>query len=436
MKRCLTGLLCLGGLIVPSIMFAQQVFFVTDANFPIHRLQSADAEVMEFKNKILVLADKEQVATAISNIDVPVGRPVSENLTKPVIAVRRGIDTPLTKFTDRLIILFQEGPVTVFQTLPSVLKRIMAAQSNHFQIMSFDESPRLHIPASRAFDDSQIKKTMPLRDEFTSTLGGKVQIDRLMNDIQTLQDFKTRYTYQASFLESAKWCLEQFKAMGYDAALEEYTDSGKLQYNVVAKSKNATEEDSFYVIGAHLDSVSENPRVHAPGADDNGSGSAATLEMARVFAGTTFEKNLQFVLFAGEEVGLRGSTAYVRKFLGGDDKDKIRGAVILDMIGFDHKGPVSGLLETKSVNKDLIKVFSDEAASFGFSDISVSYRPFGSDHMPFLNKKIPAFLFIETEYDDNPNYHRTTDTFEYVNSELVEAITRTSVQGLEKLLTD
>jgi Zn-dependent M28 family amino/carboxypeptidase len=256
-----------------------------------------------------------------------------------------------------------------------------------------------------------------------------------MNDIQTLQDFKTRYTYEQGYLDSAMWCLEQFKAMGYDVALEEYKDSGKLQYNVVAKSKVATEDGFFYVLGAHLDSVSENPRVSAPGADDNGSGSAAVLELARVFANTEFEKSLQFVLFAGEEVGLRGSTAYVKKFLGGNGKEKILGAVIFDMIGFDHKPPVSGLLETKSVNKDFIKIFSDEASRIGFSDISVSYRPFGSDHMPFLNQQIPCFLFIETEYDDNPNYHKTTDIVEFVNSELAAAIIKTSVLGLEKLLT-
>ena len=430
--KTLTGLLCVVGLVLPSVVYAQQVFFVTDANIPVNKLTAAGAQVCEFEDKLLVLADKQQMAISLTNIDVPLGTEVNSRLTKPVIAHRRGIDTPLARFSKRMVVLFEDGPITIFQTLPSVLKRIMDEQSNHFQIMSFDENPRLHISASRAFDKITADDA---KSEKRAVLGDKVDIIRIMDHIQCLQDFKTRYTYEPSFLESANWALKRFEAMGYDVELVEYKDSDRPQFNVVAKSKSATADDFYYVVGAHLDSISENPRVHAPGADDNGSGAAGTLEMARVFAGTKFEKNIQFVLFAGEEVGLRGSTAYVRKFLAENDKDKIRGAVILDMIGFDHKGPVSGLLETKIAYKEFIKVFSDEAAVFGSPEISVSFSPFGSDHMPFINNKIPAFLFIETEYDDNPNYHRTTDIIDYVNGELVEAIIKISVQGLEKLLS-
>ena len=410
-------------------VIAEQTFFVTSPDSLTHRLLRS-AKTCEFKDTVLVLADSVQVPDRLNVPGFPRGRVVSDKLSEPVIGISRSAESPLDEFEDRLIVLHKDGPITVFQTLPSVMKRLNDRRSNHFEIISFDEGARLHIPATRAFGGGRTPESA-----LSESMAESVDIEAMMSTIKTLENFKTRYTYGTEFVDSAKWCRKQFEDLGYKAELVEYSDSGRKQFNVVAVSENADENTPFFVIGAHLDSTSENARVLAPGADDNGSGCAGVIEMARVFAGTAYEKNLKFVLFGGEEVGLKGSSAYVRSQMSESDFKNIRGAVIFDMIGFDHKAPVSALLETRSSYESFIKVFADKAQIMGTPAISVSYRPFGSDHMPFLNKKIPTFLYIEDEYDFNPNYHKTTDVVGDVVPELVEAITKTTVAGLEELIS-
>jgi aminopeptidase-like protein len=104
------------------------------------------------------------------------------------------------------------------------------------------------------------------------------------------------------------------------------------------------------------------------------------------------------------------------------------------MIGFDKTPPVSGLIETKRFSEDFINKFKAVSDKIGKLEISTSYNPWGSDHVPFLNKNIPCFLFIEEEYGANPNYHRTTDTLKYVNMELVAETTRVVVETLTDLI--
>ena len=68
--------------------------------------------------------------------------------------------------------------------------------------------------------------------------------------------------------------------------------------------------DDRFVVGAHYDSISGNP-FDAPGAEDNASGCAGVLEIARIFAANPPEATIHFVCYAGEEQGLHGSTAHV-----------------------------------------------------------------------------------------------------------------------------
>ena len=348
-------------------------------------------------------------------------------LSEPHVAIRRGLHSPLDKFKTRIRVLYEKGGVTIFQTLPSVLKRLLDERSNHFEVIPFDENLKLHLPLKRILKGKSRQEPAPLADE--------VNGERMMADVRILEGFVTRYAYSDKYLESAKWCLEELKKMGYETKLVEYTDWSAKGWNVEAYTADYSDVEWFYVIGGHLDSTSPRPRDEAPGADDNGSGAAGVLEAARVFAGTEMAKHIRFVLFGGEEVGLRGSTNFVKQIKAAGLLPKVRGAVIFDMLGWDAKEPISALVETKSSCEDYIQPFLAAANEEEKLATSISYHPFGSDHMPFFREQVPCFLFIEDEYDSNPHYHQVTDKSEAINVALFEAIVRVTVRTIQRLVS-
>ncbi len=114
--------------------------------------------------------------------------------------------------------------------------------------------------------------------------------------------------------------------------------------NVVADLAGDADEDDVIIVCAHFDSV-----WAGPGAIDNGGGTAAMMELARVYAGKGCRRNLRFVAFGGEEMGLWGARGYVKKLKDANDKtkknkdfeldglrtelDRVRFVVNLDMMG-------------------------------------------------------------------------------------------------------
>jgi Zn-dependent M28 family amino/carboxypeptidase len=163
----------------------------------------------------------------------------------------------------------------------------------------------------------------------------------------------------------------------------------------------------FYLLGAHLDSTSPDIQNNAPGADDNASGSAGALEVATLLAKHPQAKKVRFVLFAGEEVGIRGSGAYAKELASTGEIKKCLGAVIFDMIGWDrnHRSPRSSR-RASSRRRSSSPSSPRRAPELRRHD---QLQPVGSDHIPFLKQNVPTFLFIEDEFETNSNYHQTSD---------------------------
>src|SRR5690606_30131794 len=105
------------------------------------------------------------------------------------------------------------------------------------------------------------------------------------------------------------WLHEQLAGLGYEVSLQPYA---KRRFgdesNVVAEKRGTRCPDEVIVVVAHLDDVGH-PQA---GADDNASGTAGLLELARILAEVETERTVRFVSVNGEEDGLRGSRAYVR----------------------------------------------------------------------------------------------------------------------------
>lgn len=153
--------------------------------------------------------------------------------------------------------------------------------------------------------------------------------------------------------------------------------------NVVAQLARAAPQLLF---GAHLDSV-----TRSPGANDNASGSVAVLELARRIRNTPLAGKSVFVLFDGEEDGLRGSRAYVS-----DEKTGgLKAMFNFDMVGVNVTPLAVGgdrqLGELAQKTVPSLKIFQDGG---------------NSDHASFLNAGVPA-LFFHRGVD--PNYHQPGD---------------------------
>jgi hypothetical protein len=187
--------------------------------------------------------------------------------------------------------------------------------------------------------------------------------------------------------------------------------------NVLAYLPGKTDE--YVIIGAHYDHLGRGNfdslapaqigQIH-PGADDNASGTAGVLELARLLAPQKgqLRRGILFMSFAGEELGLLGSAEWVKDPT--RPLDKAVAMLNMDMIGRikDQKVYIGGV-GTGSTRKAAVE---QATASSGFK---IEYSPGGyssSDHTSFVSKKIPVLFFFSGLHSD---YHKPSDTWEKIN---------------------
>lgn len=187
----------------------------------------------------------------------------------------------------------------------------------------------------------------------------------------------------------------------------------KTSYNVIAKKAPHPKKDNGQIVtvGAHHDSV-----PNGPGANDDASGVAATLELARIMAKTPTDTELRFVTFGAEEKGLVGSYHYADT-LTDEELDNMVAHFQMDMVGSRDAGEL--IMFTPDGNKNLV---TDLGASAG-ARISgaVDYGQLGrSDHVPFFLKGIPSALFIHAPLE--PWYHSPDDTIDKISKEKLQNV--------------
>ena len=162
------------------------------------------------------------------------------------------------------------------------------------------------------------------------------------------------------------------------------------------------------VIGGHYDSVPA-----GPGANDNASGTAVVIEMARAMAADDVFDDACFVLFGSEEIGLIGSANYVAS-LTPSERDTIEAMLNFDMLGVGDGWPFGG---SRSV-LDIVSAEADRLAIDHSTEVSLPAGA-GSDHASFINADIPAVIF---NCFCDPNYHSSGDKMEHIEEQrLAEA---------------
>jgi len=194
--------------------------------------------------------------------------------------------------------------------------------------------------------------------------------------------------------------------------------------------------DEYVIVGAHYDHLgkgdshslapSQIGQIH-PGADDNASGTAGVLELARIVAPLAgkLDRGILFANFAGEELGLLGSAEWVKEPT--RPLDKAVAMLNMDMIGRikDDKVFIGGIGTGTTLRSAVEDAAQGSSLHFEYSEGGYS----SSDHTSFVSKKIPVLFFFSGLHSD---YHKPSDTWDKINAasatQLLNLVSKVSIE--------
>jgi hypothetical protein len=201
----------------------------------------------------------------------------------------------------------------------------------------------------------------------------------------------------------------------------------KAQYEKSARTMNVVGmiegsdpelKNEFVIIGAHLDHVGTQAGLMFPGANDNASGAAGVLEIAKAFSLNKLKqkRSVIFVLFAGEEQGLNGSKHFVESWKNG--YDGITAMLNLDCVGYGDSIQV-GNGKSAPMLWQIAKQIDEGSTS---SMVDRTWKGGGADATRFHEKGIPCLYFVTTNSYDH--LHQPSDKVETLNPDLYEKIVK------------
>lgn len=242
----------------------------------------------------------------------------------------------------------------------------------------------------------------------------------------------------------------------------------RVWHNIFVDLPGTTLPGEVLIVGAHFDSVRQ-----GPGADDNGTGTAALLELAGALHGREMKRSVRIIFFNLEEVGLIGSQTYVNHWVNdhrepkdGDAADAVKperiiGMVSLEMLGYytdapdSQKSPIKaipGVFEPSTVGDFIAIVGLQQHQGFSRSLATemqkaeprvklalVDFLPLPvpdmarSDHAPFWLAGQPAVMMTDTANFRNPNYHKATDTIETIDAARFTMVTEALARAIVAL---
>jgi hypothetical protein len=252
----------------------------------------------------------------------------------------------------------------------------------------------------------------------------EVSIDSVRSIMQRMQDFRTRYCMAPNRDTVVRWVSNKFISMGYtDVTLDSFQFWGTWQKNIIVSIKGTQDPSPNIIFGAHYDSWAFPDSTNAPGADDNASGIAAIMELARVLKMINYQSklSLKFIAFGVEEKGEIGSTVYARKAKSG-------GMNISLMVNHDIIAYPSPPYNTFRVNcypgseyiydqvKPTLEKYTTLTPLIGNLQIS--------DHASFGREGYPAIFLEETEI--SPLLHSANDIVANCNLDYCTEIIKSS----------
>ncbi|MCC7291645.1 MAG: M20/M25/M40 family metallo-hydrolase [Phycisphaerales bacterium] len=218
---------------------------------------------------------------------------------------------------------------------------------------------------------------------------------------------------------------------GWASPIQEFQTGALTAHNVVFALPGADAKlaDEWLVIGAHLDHLGVHDGQVYHGADDNASGVAGVIEVAKVFkkAQPAPARSILFCFFTGEERGFVGSRHFIQN--PPVPKERIVAMICADMIGRCDTPTIHGTgNQTCAAFGELVELAAKRVGiEMKFDHPEWTYQ---SDHYVFFAEKIP---FIYFGVEDHPDYHRPTDTADKINREEIERVSRLIYVAAEAL---
>ncbi len=210
-----------------------------------------------------------------------------------------------------------------------------------------------------------------------------------------------------------------FKDMGYAVERQCYKDrKADKECNIVARRRAPQPGAKTILVIGHMDSVGH----ENAGADDNASGAAGVLEMAKVLASYASDHDLVFVAANGEENEMAGSYACVRKMKASGELARVAWAINMDMIAWNRDGIIE--IETNKEFSAHADWVGSQARLYTKLEPHIAMPAWGSDHVPFLEAGIPTYLSIEHWEDHTPCYHQACDKLEALSMDYASDIVR------------
>jgi len=260
---------------------------------------------------------------------------------------------------------------------------------------------------------------------------------------------------EQSIKKTEKYITNYFENIGLEVEQQRYKYDNYDIANVIAGSQKNLLSSKYYIIGAHYDSVPE-----TYGADDNASGIAVLLELARYTIQEKISLPVRFVAFTAEEPPTfstrhQGSKVFVKSVK--EKKDEILGAIILEMVGYTSneqaypmvlkwmgypsKGNFIGIVgnrKSKKFGQSIFQSFKKNAQL----PVETLFVPFNgrilpdtrlSDHSSFWDAGLPAVMITDTAFFRNPNYHSPQDTFDTLDYFFMAELVKSLLVTLKKL---
>jgi hypothetical protein len=254
-----------------------------------------------------------------------------------------------------------------------------------------------------------------------------------------------------ALLAAASYVEGQLAEAGYAVRSQGYDVGGREVRNLAVEVTGSASGEAIVVVGAHYDSA-----PGTPGANDNASGMAALIELARRLHGASPARTIHLVAFVNEEppwyyTADMGSLRYARKLA--EDGVAVAGMLSLETIGYYRDTPKSqrypfpfslfypntgnflgfiGNVRSRRLTRDAVRAFREhggfpsEGAAVPSSVPGVGW----SDHWSFWQQGWPAVMVTDTAPFRYPHYHEPTDTPDKVDHDRLARV----VEGLEAVI--
>jgi hypothetical protein len=294
--------------------------------------------------------------------------------------------------------------------------------------------------------ESRDRTAARARDDEVGKLVDLLSREMFEADLRELVRFPTRFSTSTHYAAACDLVDQRLAALGYTTSRQSIDVNGLPSQNVVAR-RDGTGDGSgaasrgIVLVTAHLDSINHegNASSPAPGADDDGSGSAGVIAIARALKDYPGTHDLCLVLFGGEEQGLFGSKQFVAS-LAPADRARVKAVVNMDMIGTLNTPAPTVLLEGAELSQSVINGLAVAAATYTELSVQTSLNPFNSDHVSFIENGMPAVLTIEGADSANDEIHTARDTLDHINFDLALDILRMNTafiaESLGRALSD